>query len=300
MIDMQVSNKLEGKYQIKILAADGSVRLLTDWFSNLITNSGLDRMAQNSDYLMYCLVGSSREATTVNDVSMPSVIARTTNATQSWSTGSEEPYYISVSTEYVFQDMYIVGSISEVGIGWNHTGTELFSHALITNKDGIVSPIKLIDGDTLVVTYELRMYPSIEDKTGVVSILGIPYNWTVRSAGVTDIREFTLYSWNLPEPGNEVYLAEVVDSPITTKDSYPVGESANIDVSISAYTPGSYKQSFLLKLMPADGNLVNGIQSIILTIGWACYQIGFTPTIMKTDRQIIAINITHSWGRRLT
>ena len=51
---MRIHEDVEGWYKFEAVRPDGTKRLLADWFPNLITDAGLERMAGNGDWMRYC------------------------------------------------------------------------------------------------------------------------------------------------------------------------------------------------------------------------------------------------------
>jgi len=95
----------------------GKKRLLADWFPNLITNIGLDRIGTSDDWLNYCQVGSGSSAPSFGDTGLDSYVG--TNSTSVGSTygvSGSSPYYRWYKKIYRFNPGHATGNIAEIGI----------------------------------------------------------------------------------------------------------------------------------------------------------------------------------------
>ena len=73
------------KFEAVKLAPDGSEisrRTLADWFPNIITDQGLDRMGDNNDWMSACQVGTGNTTPTALDTGLVARIAGTTTSVQ--------------------------------------------------------------------------------------------------------------------------------------------------------------------------------------------------------------------------
>jgi hypothetical protein len=66
-MELKIRSKVAGYYKLEAVKLDKagnevSRRVVADWFPNLITNQGLNRMGANADYLSNCQVGSGSDA----------------------------------------------------------------------------------------------------------------------------------------------------------------------------------------------------------------------------------------------
>ena len=151
-----LETKIGGLYKIEAVnAKTGKKRLLADWFPNLITNIGLDRIATNADFMSYCHVGTNSTTPTINDTALRTFVGSTnTITTSTYTVNSTSPYYASFIRVYRFNAGIAIGNLSEVGIGWSATGTGsvLFSRALILDSYGNPTTITFLSDEYLDVT----------------------------------------------------------------------------------------------------------------------------------------------------
>jgi len=183
---IELKSKLVGFYQIEVLKADGSVKTLTPWFPNLITNGGLDRCAVNTDYLNYCLVGTGNTAPAYTDTQLVTFVNSTGSVTSNATAPTVSPYYASIIRTYTFGEGVAAGNLSEVGIGWSSANTSLFSRALIVDNVGIPITITVLSDEFLIVRYELRRYVPEIDTSSVITISSVSYTFTGRASSCTN------------------------------------------------------------------------------------------------------------------
>ena len=105
--------QLCGKFKLQAVQKDtGEARDLTDWFDNLVLDSGLARMA-TGDWITGISVGSGSSEPLVGQTGLDSFIARTTNV-YSWTQGrnvSVEPYYYWSRATYRFSPGQAAGNL---------------------------------------------------------------------------------------------------------------------------------------------------------------------------------------------
>lgn len=294
MIKMQHEIQCAGWFKIEAVRPDGTRRVLADWFPNLILNGGLDRMGANSDYLLWCQVGSGSTAPVAAQTALVNRIAGT-NTVKASTTGAQasEPYYVWRRQTYRFAQGVAAGNLSEVGVGWATTGS-LFSRALILDGGGSPTTITVLSDEVLDVTYELRRYPGTVDLTGTVVLDGVTHNWVSRAAAVTD-------SWYWAAT-DTMALDRAASfngdiGAVTAED--PSGTSGSLSATPLAYSSGSYTRATTVSAGLNDSNLSGGIRSIRVSGGLTGrYQIQFDPAIPKNNTKVLSLTIQHSWSRR--
>ena len=153
----EVTMRLAGRFS-KIVARkrDGSERVLSYGFDNLILDSGLDNAAVES-VLQGCAVGNGTSQPEESQSSLDSLVAfqTTTGIGDSSSIFDEEnDVYGGVNTrEYTFSEGDAEGNLSEIGVGWSSSA--LFSRELIRDENGDPTTITVLADEELVVTYQL-------------------------------------------------------------------------------------------------------------------------------------------------
>ena len=289
----------EGKYKIMVGKKPGGIeseqRIVTDWFPNLITNGGLDRLGITSfgNSNSYCQVGSGNTPPAVTDVNLASYVANRSYATTSvYSVDMVTLYQQNVLT-YSFGLGVAEGNLAEVGIGWS-SSTNLFSRALILDAGGSPTTITVLSDEYLTVVYSYRMYGLLADSTGSVTFTGNlagTYNWTLRHSAFTN--------YLLTKSMSDVATApSFYEGGIGIIGATPTHPSTAINGYVAdAYVPGTYTSRMTMTAIPAYGNLAGGVKSISFRLGpW--WQVEFDTPIPKTDQDSLSITFEMTWGRK--
>lgn len=320
--------QLGGEYKCSVLNVNtGEERDLTGWFSNLITDVGLDRVGRADTRVSHCHIGTGTGVPSFSDTVLQAPVA-STNTTSSRSIesgGSATPgnNWHQWSTTFQFAQS-LEGNFTELGISSRaHTsGTQvLWSRELIRDSQGNPTAITVLEDEILQVSYRLRMYYPLEDVTGQVNIAGIDYDYIIRRA-LQEARDH----WIAGGPsGNRAqfytgtstaynrFPARAYSVDITDGSGQPSGSSSEYsnrsELVDNSYVPGSLERVGTIIWGLTDGNFVGGIRSIAystkssnynnveLSDGWGAYQIQFDPPIPKDNTLIFEITVGISWAR---
>lgn len=306
---MRLSNKVCGYYKLEaIKVKDGkeiSKRVVADWFPNLITNNGLDRMAASDDILLYCMVGSGNTAPAFTDSTLVTRIASVTLDSQTTGTQTTSPYYCWWRTIYRFATGTAAGNLAEVGVGW--TTTAVMSRALILDSEGDPTVVTILSDEILDVVYEYRIYPKEDDVIGTVIFtgnIGGTYDWTMRVGYVDDASPMNAAGYRKPHSMTNVayyllYYARVYNTAMGAITSGPTGTPINIPaLSFASYVAGTYTITGTISMGVTYGNFTPaGIVTVVFPVGSNMYQIEFDPAIPKTNIDNLSITFTMDWGR---
>lgn len=292
-------NTVAGRYKIEAVARDGRRRLLADWFPNIITNGGLNRIGSNATQISACHVGTGTAVPAATDTTLGNRIATTNSATASNTvTNGTTPYYVAEQRTFRFGEGVAAGTLSEVGIGWLATSPyTLFSRALILDSGGNPTTITVLSNEFLDVTYELRHYPPLTDASGTVNISGVDYAWLSRASSAGSAN-WVGGSGLASGFGNAVAYNGTIGSITGT----PSGTNDQISVTPASYVDSSYQRDNVISASLTQANLSGGIRSIRLTetvsgLGGPIYQIQFTPAIPKISTTQLSLTVRHSWSR---
>lgn len=295
---MEYNIGFKGLFKIEaVKIVDGkevSRRVLADWFPNLITDLGLNRIATYLDYLAHCQVGSSNNAPANGDTALGNRIAGTSTAVSTATgTQSSTPYYSWIRKTYRFAEGVATGNLSEIGVGYATSGS-LFSRALILDIGGNPTTITVLADETLDVVYEFRWYPKLTDDTGTVTLtgnIGGTYDWTIRLAYATMGSGYGVISAITFEP---TIPCSGALAAITT---YPSGGS-NAGTSVAeSYVSGSYEKYYNVTFGLTVGNFAGGIAACYGYAGAKYIQVGFSPAIPKTSNDVVTLRFKTTWGR---
>ncbi len=317
MDKIKVRSESAGRFRIEALQLDesgqeieGTRRVAADWFDNLITAGGLNRMGGNTDYLAWCQAGAGTTPPAPTDTALGSRIAATnTRAATAAGSQSSAPFYTWRRNTYRFAQGAAAGNISEVAVGWGSTG-DIFSRALIRDANGDPTTITVLANETLDVTYELRHYPSTADFTGEVTLtgnIGGTYNWTLRPANVTSNNNAST-GWFITETGLDQGYYNTLNGDTRTAFSGPIGAMtaqpsgspyAGLPVTVAPYQANSLERRWTIALAINDANFpAPGLRSFLFRLGLGTYQIEFNPPIPKTGDDVLSLTFFHSWGRK--
>lgn len=301
---MNLESNVCGYYKLSATNTEtGESRDLTDWFKNLITDGGMDRIAENQDWLTYCQVGTGSTTPQYSDSSLANRIAGTNSLSGTATNGCAQssPYFVYTRKTFRFTAGTVSGNITEVGVGWAISGS-LFSRSLILDVNGDPTSITVLSSETLDVTYEGRYYIPLVDTSGSIVLNGVNYNWTGRAANAASNTQSQ--GWYIGSNGeNEsqtwttAYTRDAYDGSIGAITSIPSGNRGVASQSVSAYVNGTHYIDLTLTFGLTTANFVAGINALSFVIGAGMYQIGFSPAIPKTSNDVFTIKIRHSWSR---
>ena len=298
---VNIQTKLSGFYKLEaVKIKSGKRRLLADWFPNLITDGGLERIASYSDWLAYCTVGTGSTTPSFGDSGLASFVGYNHGGVTSTTDGvtGSSPYYHWIKKIYRFNPGDATGNISEVGIGWSTADGYLFSRALILDSGGSPTTITILSDEYLDVTYECRRYlPETDADTYQIDLRSITHDVTGgRAAYITDKNY-----WQMPFKASFYiyYDCYVYDGVIGDITGYPSGTSVDTTTySVASYVPGSHEIEWTYSFSLAQGNLANYISAIMVGLCGGIYQFGVSPDIEKTSDDIMSLTFKASWGRK--
>ena len=214
---------LKGIFNLKFTnVKTGQIRELE--FTNLILNSGLDRMAAGT-FIAGCVLGSASSTPVVTDTSITGILgSSTTLQTHGVGTAntSTPPYWCSYYWTYRFIEGVATGNISQVAMAFGtvSAGTTLFSLALVKDSGGTPITITKLADEVLDVTYTLQLFCPSADVTGTISISGVNYDYVARPSQAA--------YWNASNPINTsvTVLAYPASSTLGTQLTLPSGSYA--------------------------------------------------------------------------
>lgn len=288
---------LEGRYRFVVRdARTHQITRETDWFKNLILNSGLDRLGGFSNSIFSTVViGTGTTTPAVTDTQLATLSASTTDNLGSTTGNIGSPTYTSYRIiGFRFSPGSLNGNYSEVGIGWG--STSLFSRALIVDAFEAPTTITVLSTEYLDVYYELRMVPPITDSTENVTITGSGVHSVTRRALAV-----TSGVWVPPQLGlgllttSDVFAAWS-GSLVAITDTNPSGYlGASAAATMASYVSASYERSSSAAFALGQGN--GNIATITAQGAGTSFQFGFSPVIAKNNTQTLSLTGKISWAR---
>ena len=293
---------LKGIFNLKFTnVKTGQIRELE--FTNLILNSGLDRLAIGN-FIGGCVLGSDSSTPVATDTSITGILGSSTTV-QAQGVGtantSTPPYWCSYYWTYRFIEGVATGNISQVAMAFGtvSAGTTLFSLALVKDSGGTPITITKLADEVLDVTYTLQLFCPSADVTGTISISGVNYDYVARPASAA--------SWVANNPisansGNVGVLAYPASSTLGTQLTAPSGSYVqNSTNTYSTYTAGTFYKDLAIYWDLNNGNVSGGIRCIYINAG-SYWQIQYSKTsdssaIPKDATKRLTLNVRISWGR---
>lgn len=284
-----------GRYKFIAHKPDGSSRDLTDWFDNLITDGGLERMGTGGT-TEKCRVGSGNTTPNNTDTALVAQVAEADIYSYTEGADTDTNLYAWRRIVYRFAVGAAAGNLSEVGVGW--AGGALFSRALI--KDGVGNPttITVLSDEILDVVYELRMYRPTSDLSANIDIAGVTYACTVRPANFSNWRCTELTQFGAMGNGNLLVQGWGSDAALGAVTGQPTGTMVMGGVYATndgAYIGGSKQRK--LKVIASISDATSPIKALTFRTALGLYQMLVNPVIPKNNTNKLTLYYTLAWAR---
>ena len=302
---MNVQANAAGFFKIEVRKVnEDAPHTIIDWFPNLITNQGLNRLAVGATTL-YCSVGSGNSTPVVTSTGLDNKIGSGVYRNSDIARGAlaTAPYYGWVRQTYSFPVNTVVGNLNEVGIGWadGTNNNSLFSRSLIKDENGNPITLSIVADDLLTITYELRLYPTLTDTTGTIDTGLGTHTYISRAANVTlgywygGFGEYSAMGYSSTARTYPTDIGDIFNQPSGIESGY-LGYTEN---KAKPYTAGNYYRDIALSFGVDNANHAAGIRSLtwLSNSGLGACQIQFDPPIPKTNLQRFDLTLRVSWGR---
>ena len=305
--------KMSGKYAASLIdSVTGEVKFSGEWFDNIITNPGLERMG-NGTFLSRCHIGSGTATPTVDDTGLQNPLAEVAWQTPTFGPGPANgffeangaaetaPYYGWRRRTFRFGAGVGTGTISEVGIFWAPGNSAAYSRALIT-QGGLPTPIVKLATDILDITYELRNYAPVNDISFSTVIAGNTHMCIARAANVTSSAAWNpMQSFDGAVGLEGSYSATAYSGDIRTVTQVPEGSAQAVTGNSNfAYVTNSKQRRIQLDWGVDEANFPGGIRSIVSNTTIGSFQCQFDPPIDKVGPPTRSLRLIPfvSWGRK--
>lgn len=294
-----MSAKITGQFQVSVFREDGSIRLKTPWFDNLVTNSGLNRIGVGT-FLTHCSVGTGSEPppeetnnSLVGGISTTTQIIASSSGASFDVIGDANHYYGFKTTTYKFDAGTATGNLAEVGIGW---ADGLFARSLLVDENGESAVITVLANEGLYVTYYLRNYAPFEEESFSAVVDSVTYSCVVKPALVTS--GSTSAGWGILGDVITGGNITIYNGTMGAISGIPSGVSATVAGTTAAYVSNSYERSISGNWTTEEGNLAGGISAILLlTNGLGAYQMSLDPPIPKANTASLLLSFKVAWSR---
>jgi len=290
-----LKTKVEGFYKIEAVKKNGSKRLLANWFPNLITDQGLDRIGTARNYQTFCHVGSSSNTPAFTDTGLGSWIAFGNQESNTHGIQGDSPYYSWRNTIYKFELGEAAGNLAEVGVGWARDNGFLFSRALILDSQGKPTIITVLSDEYLYVTYQYRRYLCEVDTSGTVDIAGTTHGFVGRCARITSESYWPSIFYARDA---QSYDCTLYDGNMGAIDGRPSGlYKSTGSFEIEDYVVGNRYIDWTYSFGPSQGNLTEGASALLVNMCGGSYQFRIIPKIFKTSDDVLSLTFRASWDR---
>lgn len=211
--------------------------------------------------------------------------------------GVTEDYYWYKSV-YTFIETQANGNLTEFGLFNSATSGAgvMWCRHLFKDVGGIPTTIVKTSDDQLEVTYELRLFPPVPDSTQLGFALateGSSHDITYRPAGSTAWSNFG------SNPFSQTAAGKMYTGAIGARLANPAGTVVNASTAThDAYVANSLTLVENLQWAPASGS-----SPFVSGTGWSiggnlAYQMGFSPSINKTNLKKLTFKLTKTWGEK--
>ena len=301
--------EIEGWFKLTVTkASTGEVTKETGWFKNVITNFGMNYIAEASNILAGAAVGTGTIPETVNDTTLQNFLARTRTASPDSDNGSPQigsnvrPYYAKMVVGFRFAEGAAAGNLTEVGIIADYAGPSwpLWSRTLIKDQSGNPIAITILPDEILDITYECRIYPQEVPTTSIINILGDDYsckNVGQQLASSSNAYPLLRGFATAFDAGCQAFVGPLGPAP----NNLPTGDtlgSRTTSIAI-AYVQNSFTSIGVHTFSP--GTATGNIRSITIRPSSLApsYSLELTPAFPKTAT--LEFKVTHkvTWSRRV-
>lgn len=306
---------LEGWYTLRAIRRSGRVtrertfkveaRRELPPFRNLITDLGLNRFGSTPSSSVYdrCHVGTGTATPSVTDTQLQNFLAAVSTENPVTSiANSGPPDYYSYRTFTWISAVGALGNnnLTEIGISGQNTNGLLFSRELIRDSSGNPAAFPITDDEQLEVTYELRLYPNLNDVPATVMVGSNSHDTITRPIGVTSTS-----GWGPVELGQSDFFVNAARGTANaySGDLVPYTDSnlsgllgAASSGATAPYTDGNFYRDVSNTWSISTGN--GNIRAVLVTFRCASFQVRFDPVITKLNTQVLTLHQRISWARR--
>jgi len=309
--------------EVKCILYDENMNILleTEYQKNVITNEGMNYLREGTAQTpcAYTYVGSGNTAAVFSDGQMqallPSGYANNSGAGDKVIVQPVGPNYEYSGTKSKrFGAGFGTGTVREVGMGGNTAGTQLVCRQVLS------SPITKGATQSLDVIWRWTAWPEVADKTGVINIGGIDYNYILRPQGLAGPHNFALpplqglfgkFATHTINDDDEAVWDGDIASMLTGTPAGTRAKGGDI-VTEAPYVPGTF-DVFGVGTCSVDVNVHAGltthnissglgIRSTAITTNQSKYQCQFNAVsdsgrIPKTASNELDLNWRFSWSR---
>lgn len=298
-MNLEINSKVGARFKfITRKASTNKITKETDWFHNIVLDSGLAQMSQGT-WVNRCCVGTGNSEPVATQTQLDSFVASTTTV-QDPATGMQIttlPYYLFVRRAYRFGGGVAAGNISEVGLGWANNA--LWNRALIRDNNGNPTTITVLPDEFLDVIAEIRSYPqeSISGSFNFLNKAGAvisTHNYSGRAFYTLPQHTYSAFKMN----SIGIYSGSVGAIPTAIPTGTRLGYGVATTTEYPTQTAIKCTKKFLLaEAIGEHKTLFVQQEGFLNASAGSGYQVEFTPSIQKTNQMELTYTVSMSWGR---
>jgi len=310
-MNFNVNQKIGAEFKLIVRkSSDNAISSETEFFTNLVLDTGLNRMNVGR-WIDRCCVGAGNSTPIITQTALDTFIASTlVKQNPTTAIGTVSPCFYSVTLTWRFAAGIATGNLSEVGLGWGDTN--LWNRSLIKDINGNPTTITILADEYLDVISVIKVYPSelisgafnLVDKNDNLisshSYSGIPY---LTTDGLGSSFEAVNIGASRLDVGFVVYSGTKGQN--TT--SLPTGQITSITAGKKITRSGRTSKNAILFDLNTGNSIAHksiyaGVGGVVTTptidANSCGYQIEFTPALrIKLPTQTMIYNLSITWGR---
>jgi len=287
---MKTHTKLGCYFKVQKIGPDGNITYDGPKFHNVILDSGMDALADNSPATLISTirVGSGRSVPVSSQTSLEEEVAATSNMHQSYSWALNTYPFRHWKGEglFKFEPGSVVGEISEVGVSGNGI---LFNRQLFIDVEGQWANIQVLEVEAVLLYVEFYMYP---DMDGEGSEEG---SFELEGQSMPYTREVDVVMSNSNEYNRAIGRFDIRVSEETSGFSY-YGTSPS-SIQYDTYVPGSFERKATAYW--DAGVVTHDINTVGVGTGAGAYSFFRLDTPVEKPKETEQLQVTakRSWGR---
>lgn len=295
---MNPSLGVKGRYKVMTCKA-GLITKELPWFSNLLTNYGMDYFATGNSPFIHCWAGSANTPPQYTDVVLGNTLG-VSNVTNPILTVDTTNNIVKITATYTFPAGRVVGNVAELGVSpsaaINTYG--LISRTLVKDALGNPTAIPVQSDEDLVVVYEFQIIQPTQDFPFTLG----PHTGVIRAANINNLNNISC-KWGdvirifLVHTSTDV---RVYTGPMGTVTGGPSTPLRTISMNVSGayintpYVAGTHTRTVIFTF-PAD--FEGSMKSFTWELGTTCWQMELDSPITKQSAQTFKLGAVISWAR---
>lgn len=302
---------IAGRIRAIRIGPDGKERWRGPWCKNLWTDAGLNALfaiTQGNYVLPYGQVGTGNAAPTTGDTALQAIVPGSNTSSLAFQSyvfvdpGGGAAFYGGQIRRATFTPLASSYNVSEFGVRLGSTTGTMSVRTLFTDAGGVPLTVTWLAGETLLVDHETRCYGVPTDITGQLTMgtTGTVHALLMRPHSVSGLGAWsgaTLNGYASP-----LVSACTAYGPVTNLNPYTTTISGtslgNSTDTNSAYTANSFVRQVVSTFGLTSANTAGGIVAFQLNAGPGNHKVQFTPSIPKTNLDVLSITFsTPQWSR---